>query len=54
MPDPAPSIPDRVKAVLYNDRFVPGPCFPERLPPPFHSKGFAYTQEDGVSVHLTE
>ena len=53
MSDPPSSIFDRMKNVLHNNRFVPDLRFPERLPPPFHSKDFAYTEEDGVSVHLT-
>ena len=36
---------DHIKAILHNDRFIPNPLFPERLPAPFHSKGFAYVNE---------
>ena len=36
---------DHIKAILHNDRFIPDPLFPERLPVPFHSKGFVYVEE---------
>ena len=36
---------DRIEAILYNDRFIPDPLFPEGLPAPFHSKGFVYVEE---------
>ena len=53
MSDPDRPIYDRVKAIFYYNRFKPDPHFPERLPPPFHSKGFARTEEGGRSVHFT-
>ena len=36
---------DRIKNILEADRFVPDPQYPERLLPPFHSKGFAAVNE---------
>lgn len=53
MSDPERPIYDRVKAIFYYNRFKPDPHFPERLPPPFHSKGFAHAHESGHRIRFT-
>ena len=44
---------DRIKQILRSCQFIPDPRFPDRFPPPFHSKGFKYAHEDGVQYSFT-
>ncbi|KAL6715504.1 hypothetical protein ACLMJK_006465 [Lecanora helva] len=45
---------DRIKRTIRSCQFNPDPHFPDRIPPPFHSKGFEYAHEDGVQYLFTE
>ena len=46
---------NRIQAILHNDRFIPNPLFPDRYPPPFHSKGFRYVRQvGGADIDRTE
>ena len=45
---------NRIKAILHDDRFVPNPLFPGRMPPPFHSKGFTYVNEEETLSNRTD
>ena len=53
MSDPDRPLYDRVKAISYYNRFKPDPYFPESLPPPFESKGFAYAEEGRKLIRFT-
>ena len=44
----------RVKAIFHYNRFIPDAHFPERLPAPFHSIGFTYAHESGVTIHFND
>ena len=48
--DPDRPIFERVKAIFHYNRFNPNPHIPDRLPAPFHSRGFTYTYEGHVTI----
>ena len=47
--DPDRPIIERVKAIFHYNRFNPDPHIPDRLPAPFHSDGFRYADEEGMT-----
>ena len=48
--DPDRPLFERVKAIYHYSRFNPDPHIPDRLPAPFHSKGFTYAYEGDVTI----
>ena len=54
MPNEDQSMFSRIKAIFHYNRFIPDAHFPERLPAPFHSIGFTYAHESGVTIHFND
>lgn len=52
--DPDRPLYDRIKAIFHYNCFNPDPHFPERLPPPFHSRGFRYSHQKDVTICFSE
>ena len=54
MSDPSQSLLERIRTTLHYNLFKTDPPFPEHILPPFHSIGFAYTEEKDVTIHRTD